>query len=217
MDSQVDTSKQARQQTKLCEPTGDTLFQNDFCWGYYYMYNNNLLCFGEAWHDWGCCPNTVTSNYQHQVYRLSRTWTSVGVVWRSAQAQSLLHRLVLQQNTTQDLQYSLIRFIHDKWKKNDLEYLLHTLLPIVSGIMYHICQLWMTRDWFFLFLWKSTISWFLKTSRQKHLLWGGRAVLWDKKILKDHSPKALLNKSCSLVDCFALCSEAEHQQLRQSP
>ena len=40
--------------------------------------------------------------------------------------------------STQDLQYWLIRFIHEVRKKNGLEYPPNTLHHIVSGIMHHI-------------------------------------------------------------------------------
>ena len=134
--------------------------------------------------------------------------------------------------SAQDLQYWLIRFIHEIQKKNSLEYPPNTLHRIVSGIMRHIrhdcgqLEVDFFKDPEFSDF-RSSLD-----TEMKHLQSAGlgyerkqaepfsleeEELLWEK-ILGDHNPKSLLNTIMFMNGFyFALRSGAEHCQLHHNP
>ena len=136
--------------------------------------------------------------------RLWLSWSE----YRTATTGVPVPSLAILSATTQDLQYWLIRFIHEIRKKNGSEYPSNTLHHIISGIMRHIrhdCgrpEIDFFNDPGFLDF-RSSLDAEMKRlqsaglgSERKQaepLNLEEEEQLWEKQILGDHNPKALLN------------------------
>ena len=136
----------------------------------------------------------------------------------------------LAQLDTQELQYWLCCLIHEARKKDGLEYPPNTLCHFICGIMRHIrhnCgrpEIDFFKDRGFSDF-RSSLMKRLQSAgigsvkkRAEPLTMEEEEQLWEKKILGDHSPKALLNTMMFMNGLyFALRSGVEHRQLRHYP
>ena len=161
--------------------------------------------------------------------RVWKDWSE----FRSAATETIVPPLEHLSTSTQELQHWLIRFISEIRKKNGSEYPATTLHHIVSGVMRHIRynlgkpEIDFYKDPEFS---KFRIS---LDAEMKRLQSAGvgtmkrqaepltleeEELLWEKRVLGDHSPKALLNSMMFMNGLyFALRSGAEHRQLRYKP
>ena len=127
------------------------------------------------------------------------------------------------------LQYWLARFVLEVRKQNVLEYPPNTLHHLVCGIMLYLRQSGNPKVNFFkgcCFCRLSYISWCQNENsssigskrKQAKPLTLEEKQLWNKKVLGDHNPHALLNTMIFMVGMyFALRSGDEHRQIHHSP